>query len=82
VSVVSATIRQLEDMIEVVARMIPKEQQSRNVYRETASWAPTEMTRILFERLSQEEEKHEGKLRAVLKMLQDELEAVKKAPRK
>lgn len=70
-------VKQLEDMIEVIARMIPKERQAANVYRETAAWAPNEMTRILFERLSQEEEKHENKLRAVMKLLQDELKAAK-----
>ena len=70
-------VRQLEDMIEVIARMIPKERQAHNIYRETAAWAPNEMTRLLFERLSLEEEKHETKLRAVLKLLQDELKAAK-----
>lgn len=74
----SATIRQLEDMIEVIARMIPRERQAHNIYRETATWAPNEMSRLLFERLAQEEEKHESKLRAAMELLQKELDAVKK----
>ena len=74
----SGKTKQLERLIEVIVRMIPKEQQARDIYGETASWAPSEMTRILFTHLSQEEEKHESKLRAVLKILQKELEAAKK----
>ena len=74
----NTTVRQLEDMIEVIARMIPKERQSQNIYRETAEWAPSETTRLLFERLAQDEERHETKLRAVMKLLQNELAAARK----
>jgi len=75
---VSEQTKQLERLIEVIVRMIPKERQARDVYRDTAAWAPTEMTRILFEHLSLEEEKHESKLQAVLKILQKELAEAKK----
>ena len=74
----SEQTKQLERLIEVIVRMIPKERQARDIYRDTAAWAPTEMTRILFKHLSREEEKHENKLQAVLKILQKELAEAKK----
>ena len=70
-------VRQIEDMIEVVARMIPREKQAQNIYRETAAWAPTEATRILFERLAEEESGHEKKLEAVMNVLRQELDEAK-----
>lgn len=58
--------------------MIPKERQSQNIYRETAGWAPNEMTRLLFLKLAEDEEAHASKLDAALQLLQRELEETKK----
>jgi len=78
----SDEIKQLERMIEVVARMIPKERQALEIYRKTAASAPTELTRILFERLALQEEEHEAKLRAALKILQAEVREIRERPKK
>lgn len=60
----------MERMIEVIVHSIPKEREARDVYLATSREAPNEMTRLLFERLAQDEEGHETKLRAVLQLLQ------------
>jgi rubrerythrin len=57
-------------LIEVIVHSIPKERETRDVYLAAAREAPTEMTRLLFERLAKDEEGHEAKLRAVLQLLQ------------
>lgn len=57
-------------LIEVIVHSIPKEREARDVYLAAAREAPTEMTRLLFERLAKDEEGHEAKLRAVLQLLQ------------
>ncbi|MBN1773858.1 MAG: rubrerythrin [Deltaproteobacteria bacterium] len=60
----------MDRLIEVIVHSIPRERESRDVYLAAARGAPTEMTRLLFERLAQDEEGHETKLRAVLQLLQ------------
>ena len=65
-------------MIETIVTSIPKERETRDLYRSTAQAAPTEMTRLLFERLARDEEGHEAKLRAVLELLQQEATAGRK----
>jgi rubrerythrin len=57
-------------LIEVIVHSIPREREARDVYLAAAREAPTEMTRLLFERLAKDEEGHEAKLRAVLQLLQ------------
>jgi rubrerythrin len=59
-------------LIEVILRMIPKEREARDIYRHTAETAPNEMTRLLFEKLAEQEEVHERKLRAALELLRCE----------
>jgi rubrerythrin len=65
--------KELEHMIEVVIRAIPKEREARDLYRSTAAGATMEMTRLLFEKLASDEERHEVKLRAVLEILKQEV---------
>lgn len=71
--------KQLERMIEVVARMIPVERRARDIYRKTAASTESEKRRILFEHLADQEAEHLSKLMASLRILQDELEEVKKS---
>ena len=66
--------REIERMIEVVVRSIPKERQARDLYRATAKSATMDMTRLLFEKLAADEEGHEVKLRAVLDILKKEMD--------
>ena len=67
-----ATAKELQHMIEVVLRQIPKEQQAHQVYAQTAERATTDMLRLLFEWLAKQEEEHERKLRAALDLLRKE----------
>lgn len=64
--------RDVELLVEVILRMIPKEREARDVYRQTALTAPSEMTRLLFEQLAEQEEIHERKLKAALELLRCE----------
>jgi len=64
--------KDVEALIEVILRMIPKEREAQEVYRQTAATAPNEMTRLLFERLAEQEEVHERKLKAALELLRCE----------
>ncbi len=66
-------VKQLERMIEVVVRSIPKERQAHDAFLTTAQEARSEMVRVLFSRLAEQEEQHEAKLRAALEILQQEL---------
>ena len=66
--------KKIEKLIEVILRSIPKEREAQNLYRQTAAQAPNEMTRLLFERLADQEAVHEKKLRAVLELLKAEQE--------
>ncbi len=68
----SEEARGMARLIEAIVTSIPKERAARDLYRSTAEAAPTEMTRLLFERLARDEEGHEAKLRAVLELLQQE----------
>jgi rubrerythrin len=65
--------KQLELMIEVIARAIPKERDAAKLYRETAKQAQQEMARMLFEKLAAQEEEHEVKLRSAMEILRREL---------
>jgi rubrerythrin len=71
--------KQLERMIEVIARMIPVERRAQDVYRKTAASTESEKRRILFEHLADQEAEHLSKLMASLCVLQDELEEAKKS---
>jgi len=65
--------REIERMIEVVVRSIPKEREARDLYRATARSSTMDMTRLLFEKLAGDEERHEAKLEAVLEILREEM---------
>ncbi len=65
-------IKGLDRMIEVVLRSIPKEREAHNLYLNTSKSAINEMTRLLFEKLAQQEMEHETKLRAILELLRNE----------
>jgi rubrerythrin len=64
---------QLERMIEIIVRSIPKEEAQAKLYRETAQKARREMNRMLFEKLASQGEEHAQKLRATMDILQKEL---------
>ena len=70
----SDNIKKIDKLIEVIVRSIPKEREVQQLYRQTAAEAPNEMTRLLFERLADQEAVHEKKLRAVLELLKAERE--------
>lgn len=70
-------IKQLDKMIEVVIRCIPKERQARDVFRKAAQESKADMARILFEMLANQEEQHETKLRCTLELLKQELDEAK-----
>jgi rubrerythrin len=70
-------IKQLERMIEVVMRSIPKERQAHDIYSTVAQEAKTETARLLFDMLAEQEEEHEAKLRAALEVLKQELDVAK-----
>ena len=67
-------IRQLEKMIEIIVRTIPKESAAAKLYRRTAQQAGREMVRMLFAKLAKQAEEHESKLSATLAILRQELE--------
>lgn len=66
-------VKQLERMIEVVMRSIPKERQAHDTFLAVAEQSKSEMIRQLFSRLADQEEQHEAKLRAALEILQQEM---------
>ena len=70
-------IKRIEEMIQVVLKMIPKEIQSRDVYLGVYEKAFNDATRKLFKFLADQEEGHEKKLRAVLLILQKEIDNIK-----
>jgi len=72
-----ATVKELERMVEVVLRSMRKERDARDLYLATAKRAPTEMTKVLFERLAQQEEEHEKKLHAAMDILRDEIDRIR-----
>lgn len=65
-------VKDIEALVEVILRMIPKEREAQEVYLKTAEAAPDEMTRLLFEQLAEQEQIHERKLRAALELLRCE----------
>jgi len=67
-------IKQLDKMIEIVMRSIPKERQARDVFRQAARDSKAEMARILFEMMANQEEQHESKLRTALELLKQEMD--------
>jgi len=64
---------QLERMIEIIVRSVPKEDAQAKLYRDTAQKADREMNRMLFDKLASQSEEHSQKLRATLEILQKEL---------
>lgn len=65
-------IRELDELIEVVVRSIPKERDAHNLYKATAQRASSDMAKMLFFTLAEQELEHETKLKAVLSILQKE----------
>lgn len=70
-------IKQLEKMIEVISRSIPKEQGFAKLYRKTAGVARREMNRMLFSKLGSQSEEHVIKLEATRTILTKELNRLK-----
>jgi len=65
-------IKEIDRMIEVIVRSIRKEREAHDLYLATARSATREMTRLLFEKLAEQEEEHEKKLRAAMRLLEQE----------
>ena len=65
-------------MIDIITRMIPKERQAQQVYKNTAAEVSLEMMKKLLEHLYGQEREHEEKLHAMLLLLQEELTKLKK----
>ena len=65
-------VKEIDRMIEVIVRSIRKEREAHDLYLATARSATGEMTRKLFERLAEQEMEHERKLRAAMKLLEQE----------
>ncbi len=63
--------KQVEQMIEVILRMVPKEKEAQRVYRSTAAKATSEAARRLFNYLADQEKEHENKLLAILRLLRE-----------
>ena len=72
---------QLEKMIEVIVRVLPKETSQAKLYRETAGRAQREMVRMLFSRLASQSEEHREKLKATLEILRKEYNRIRGARR-
>lgn len=70
-------IKQLEKLIEVIVRSIPKEQGFAKLYRKTAGIAKREMNRMLFSKLGSQSEEHVIKLEATRTILCKELMEIK-----
>jgi rubrerythrin len=70
--------RILDDLIEVVVRSIPKERDAHNLYKSAAQRANSDMARMLFMALADQELEHETKLKAVLRILEKEKERLAK----
>ncbi len=72
-------LKQLDRMIEVVMRCIPKERQARDVFRNAARNSKSEMARVLFEMMANQEEQHESRLKTALELLKQEMDELKGA---
>ncbi|HUU27151.1 MAG TPA: ferritin family protein [archaeon] len=70
-------IADLERVMEVVVRMIPREIAARKLYLDTARVAKGEMHKNMFEFMAEQEEQHEAKLRGVMDLLKMELAKIK-----
>jgi rubrerythrin len=66
-------IKDIERVMEVVLRMIPKERSARELYSSTSRMSKREMTRSLFETLAGQEQEHENKLRGILELFKAEI---------
>jgi rubrerythrin len=76
------SIATLERLIEVAARALRKERQVLDLYRDTARWAPTELTETLFQLLIGQAERHVSRLNDTLQVLFAKLEEAKLSDRK
>lgn len=66
-------IKEIKTMIQVATLAIPRERESAAMYSKASQNAPGELSRRLFERLAQDEQMHEAKLKAIIEFLQEEL---------
>jgi len=65
--------KEIRAIIEVATLAIPKERDSRAFYLSAARRAPGDWSRKVFEDLAAEEGEHEARLRAIIKVLEEEL---------
>ncbi len=72
-----ANVKEIKAMIQVATLAIPRERESRDMYRKAAKNAPGELSKQLFERLAKDEEQHALKLKAIIKYLKEELDRLK-----
>ena len=62
----------MDETIEVIIRMVPKEKAAYELYHSAAAKAATEASRLLLKYLADQEKDHETKLLAILQLLQKE----------
>jgi rubrerythrin len=70
-------IKEIKAIIEVATLALPKERDAQRHYRNAARNAPGELSKRIFEELAEEEANHEKKLKAMMTILEDELERLK-----
>jgi rubrerythrin len=72
------TVRDIEEMIQVVLIAIPREIRAQEFYLSAARKAISDNSRELFESLARQERGHEAELRRILNDLKRQLERFKK----
>ena len=70
-------IREMKKIIEIATIAIPKERDARNFYLQAAKSSPGEMSQQIFESLAAQEEEHEARLKALIAMFEERLEALR-----
>ena len=70
-------IRELEEMMDVIIRAIPKEKEANRLYAHAAARTENSHLKGLLENLASEEIEHEKKLMRMLKYLKKELQALR-----
>jgi len=66
-------IKELNDIIQVAVLAISKERASREFYLGVAERASGDFSKQLFTELAHDEERHEARLRAIIKVMEKEL---------
>lgn len=71
-------VKEIKTMIQAATLAIPRERESAAMYTKAAQNAPGELSKRLFERLAQDEQMHEAKLKAIIDFLREELARIER----